>query len=352
MSAEFVAPAPGSLGRLVVRAPNWVGDLVMATPVLHAAALDARFCDVRIVLRGHLADVLADGPLAERIVPLARDADEVRVYRGLAPDAVMLLSNSLGAAWRAFRAAVPVRAGAALSYRRPLLTHAVRPPSSSGRRVPIPTAHLHADVAGLLGVRPKSLAPRLDVRPETAQRAREVLIAAGLRDDEPHFVVCPGAAFGAAKLWPPERFAEAAREIALERGWRAVVTGAPSERALVEDVAQRLGNLAIAPDSSSGGLALLRAWTADARLVLVGDSGPRWFAAAFGVPCVSVMGPNFPELTQSSMERARIVRVEGLECSPCLERRCPLGHHCCMQDLPTAAVVRAARELLAEAAPA
>ena len=84
-----------------------------------------------------------------------------------------------------------------------------------------------------------------------------------------------------------------------------------------------------------------------ARLLLVGDSGPRWYAAAFDVPTVSVMGPNFPELTATSLERARIVRVEGLECSPCLERVCPLGHHRCMRDLGPDRVLAAALELVA-----
>jgi heptosyltransferase-2 len=93
----------------------------------------------------------------------------------------------------------------------------------------------------------------------------------------------------------------------------------------------------------------LKAQVAGARLLLVGDSGPRWVAAAFDVPCVSVMGPNFPELTASSLENCRVVRLEGLECAPCLERICPLEHHRCMRDLPPSQVVAAARELLAGA---
>jgi len=80
--------------------------------------------------------------------------------------------------------------------------------------------------------------------------------------------------------------------------------------------------------------------------LLCGDTGPRWYAAAFDVPCVSVMGPNFPEATASSLELAAIVRVEGLECSPCLRKTCPLGHHRCMRDLAPERAVRAALEVL------
>ena len=85
---------------------------------------------------------------------------------------------------------------------------------------------------------------------------------------------------------------------------------------------------------------------AESKLLLVGDSGPRWYAAAFDVPCVSLMGPNYPELTATSLEHCRVLRVEGLECSPCLRRVCPLGHHRCMRDLAPEHAVRAAEELL------
>ena len=96
----------------------------------------------------------------------------------------------------------------------------------------------------------------------------------------------------------------------------------------------------------------LKAQVRGAELLVVGDSGPRWVAAAFDVPCVSVMGPNFPELTASSLELARIVRVEGLACSPCLQRTCPLKHHRCMTELSVEAVLEAAEDVLARPRPA
>ena len=78
----------------------------------------------------------------------------------------------------------------------------------------------------------------------------------------------------------------------------------------------------------------------------MGDSGPRWYAAAFDVPCVTIMGPNFPELTATSLEHCTVVRSAPLECQPCIQRTCPLGHHRCMQDIPVASVVEAAVERL------
>lgn len=332
--------------RLSIRAPNWVGDVVMATPVLAAAHADARFADVRILVRAHLAPLLADAPWSSRIVPLAKGVDEASVYRDLAPDAVMLLSNSFAAAWRARRGGVRTIAGAALGGRRPLLSHAFVPPSIDGRRAPIPTAHQQRDVAGLFGILVPDLHPRLFVREEIVEREHARLARLGI-DVEAGFVLCcPGAAFGAAKLWPPERFAAALDALWRERGWRGVVTGGPGEEPLLDAVARASTSGAVSLASEPRDLEGLKALCRAARLVLVGDSGPRWCAAAFDVPCVTILGPNFPELTATSLERARVVRVEGLECSPCLERICPLGHHRCMRDLPVERVVDAALELL------
>jgi len=338
---------PGKPTRLVVRAPNWVGDLVMATPVLAAACASARWPDARILVRKHLAGVLADAPWAGQVVALERDADEAARYRELGAGAVLLLSNSFGAAWRAWRSGAPLRAGSALSARRWLLTHAVVPPSRDGRRLPIPTAHLLRDVAGLLDIEVPDLHPRLGVDEARAAALRARLEVLGVARERGYVLCCPGAAFGAAKLWPVERFAAVLDRLHAEYGWSGVVSGGPGEEPLLDAVAQatRHGALSLAREPRD--LESLKELVRGARLLLVGDSGPRWYAAAFDVPCVSVMGPNFPELTASSLELCRVVRVAELECSPCLERVCPLGHHRCLRDLPVEAVVDAAHEVLA-----
>lgn len=337
--------------RLVVRAPNWVGDLVMATPMLQALCASPRFERVDVVLRAHLAPLVADAPWSDRVVPVASSSDERARLADLGPDAVLLLSNSFGAAWRAFRARVPVRIGAALSGRGMLLTHRVVPPSLGGRRVPIPTAHLLRDVTALAGVDTPDLAPTLHVREDLRAAVRDELRAAGLRDGEPYVFCCPGAAFGAAKLWPPARFAAALDEVCADLGARAIVGGGPGEEPLMDAVAEACRSDAISLAKHPRDLERLKAQVAGARLVLVGDSGPRWVAAAFDVPCVSVMGPNFPELTATALERCRVVRLDGLPCAPCLERTCPLGHHRCMEDLPVSAVVGAAQDLLSATEP-
>ncbi len=341
-------PAASQIEHLVVRAPNWVGDLVMATPVLEAALADPRFGRVTIAVRRHLVDVLAEGPGADSVLALASKDEETARLRGTKADAILLLTNSLGAAWRAWRAGIPLRAGAALNRRGLLLTHRVVPPSRLGRRAPIPTAHLHRDVAGLLGILVPSLRPRLHLGDEVRAAARAVLAEAGLDPGEPYVLCAPAAAFGAAKLWPPEHFAAALDALHERRGWRGVITGGPGEEEQIEAVRAACRHSATSLAALPRDLASLKAHVEGARLVLVGDSGPRWYAAAFGVPCVTVMGPNYPQLTASSLERCEVVRLEDLDCSPCARHVCPLEHHACMRDLEPARVVAAAERLLAK----
>lgn len=334
---------------LAIRAPNWVGDLVMATPVLEAAVRSRDFERVSIVVRKHLVPVLDGGPLAAHVHAIESDAAEVELYRALDPGAVLLLTNSFGAAWRAFRAGVRVRAGTALSGRRFLLTHAAVPPTRDGRRLPIPSAHLHRDAAGLLGIVVPDLHPRLYCEGDVARASREMLTRVGIGADD-YVLCCPGAAFGAAKLWPVERFAEILDRLHARCGWRGVVSGGPGEEALIDGVARACTHDAVSLASEPRDLASLKPLVARARLLVVGDSGPRWYAAAFDVPCVSVMGPNFPEVTATSLEFTEIVRQEGLECAPCLQKTCPLGHHRCMVELPPERVFAAALSVIERAA--
>ena len=351
MSAVQRSDPGAGIRHLLVRAPNWVGDLVMATPILEAAVADPRFERVTIAVRAHLAPILEDGPCAPHVLTIESKQQEANALSASGADAALLLTNSFGAAWRSRRAGIPVRAGAALGRRGALLTHRVVPPTRDGRRAPIPTAHLQRDVAGLLGISVPSLHPRLYVSEELRARVAAELEDAGLAAGDPYVLCAPGAAFGAAKLWPPEFHAAVLDAMHARHGWRGVVTGGPGEEPGMRAVVAACKHPVVDLTERTRDLVRLKALVEGARLLLVGDSGPRWYAAAFDVPCVTIMGPNSPELTASSLDRCEVVRLEGLECSPCLERTCPLDHHRCMRELRPERAIAAAERLLASGSP-
>lgn len=332
------------LEHLAIAAPESVGELVIATPMLEAAQRAPHIGRVSVLVRAQLAPLLSGGPLAEHLHPHESSRQEQELLAKLRPDAVVLLATSFGAAWRAKTARVPLRLGVELSARGWLLTHSFVPPTVDGRRHPIPTAHLQRDALGLAGVSVESLHPRLYVADAELEAQRAELRELGLR--EPYALCCPSAALGAAKLWPPERFARALDLLHAERGWRGVVSGAAGEEKVLEAVASASKTGAISLAARPRSLEMLKALVRDAQVLLTGDSGPRWIAAAFDTPCVCVMGPDLPALSASSLELCERVRVE-LECSPCAERTCPLGHQRCMTRIPPERVAAAALRVVA-----
>ncbi len=153
--------------------------------------------------------------------------------------------------------------------------------------------------------------------------------------------VSPGAAYGNAKRWLPERFAEAARSIAASRGAQIAVFGSEAERSLCESVATQAGGTSFA-----GGTTLEQFidLTAACTLFLTNDSGAMHIASAAGVPTVTIFGSTDDTTTGPTGELARVVR-HSVPCSPCLLRECPIDHRC-MTGVSTQRVVSEALQLI------
>ncbi|HEY7411415.1 MAG TPA: lipopolysaccharide heptosyltransferase II [Vicinamibacteria bacterium] len=327
-----MTPSPA---RLLVRAPNWLGDAVLSLAAVR---------DLRASFPAARLEVLAR-PSVAALYGAVAEVDAVRTSAGAradaawargAFDAAVLLPNSFGAAFAAWRAGIPERWGYATDGRRPLLTRAVSVPRGVRGRSQV--YYYRAMLAGLGLTVTDPPRTALACPPEWSGRG------AALLDDGDWIGVNPGAAFGSAKRWLPERFAAAADQVARRAGARTVVLGARAERALGDAVASAMRtearNLCGETDLSelAGVLARLR-------LLLTGDSGPMHVAAALGVPLVAVFGPTDWRETAPVGERHRLVR-EPVHCAPCLLRECPIDHRC-MRRVDADRVATAAFELLA-----
>jgi heptosyltransferase-2 len=164
-----------------------------------------------------------------------------------------------------------------------------------------------------------------DVRLEGAGKNR--LAELGLA--APVIGVSPGAAYGGAKRWLPERFAAAALRIAAEMGGSVAVFGSAGERATADVVANLVAAAGVTVRNLAGETTLRQFidLAAACRVVLTNDSGSMHIASALGVPTVAVFGATDHETTGPSGPLSRVVR-EPVECSPCLLRECPIDHRC------------------------
>ena len=197
--------------------------------------------------------------------------------------------------------------------------------------------------AGIINERPVSDAIHLDGAAEARKAGQGRLGKYGI--EGPVIGLSPGAAYGTAKQWLPDRFAEAAVLIARIRGATVGLFGAASERALCDEIGARIQRDGVKARNFAGETTLgeFIDMAAACSVFLTNDSGPMHIASALGVPTVAVFGATDHEATGPTGEKARVVR-EAVRCSPCLLRNCPIDHRC-MTGVTGARVAETALEL-------
>jgi heptosyltransferase-2 len=333
-----VSAAPS---RVVVLAPNWLGDVVMALPAF--ASFRALWPDSRLAVaaRGSVAPLLS----------LVDGISEVVPVEGLAAgryDVAVLLPNSFHAAWIARRAGIPERWGYRTDLRGMLLTRAVSP------RRAVHHGEYYLALATALGGPPMPLVASLRRDDDATWRAGELLRSHGLADGRRLVVFAPGAAFGSAKRWPPERVGLVAARIAREHAVTPVLVGAAGDRETAAEVdsayraAGGAGYASMIDLTGETDLRTLAGVLSRASAVVSNDSGAMHIAGAVGVPVAGIFGPTNEHRTSPLPHpgHARRAIVAGdAWCRPCELRQCPLDHRC-MRGIPADRVADALRDLL------
>jgi heptosyltransferase-2 len=338
---------------ILVRTTNWVGDAVMSIPALQA--LRERFPDAKITILAMpwVAGLYDREPFCDEILPYTlrrgwRNAGEKLALasdlRKRQFDCAILFPNSFESAAVVWAAGIPVRIGYARDLRSTLLTKATERPKPGA--TPPHQRFYYLELlrrAGILSTYSTTEPIRLHGARAAAQEGRKRFVAAGVY--EPVIGVSPGAAYGGAKRWLPERFAEAAAVLARERQAVIAVFGSKEEFPICEIVREKLEAVGERCLNFAGATVLSEfiELAAACNTFLTNDSGPMHIASALGVPTVAIFGATDDEATGPTGETSRVVR-EPVECSPCLLRECPIDHRC-MQRVEAYRVIAAAREL-------
>lgn len=332
---------------ILVRATNWVGDAVMSLPALRA--LRERFpkAKITILAKPWVADLYRRERFCDETIPYtSRDlAAKWKTARELSAgnfDCAILLQNAFDAAMVAWMARIPERIGYKRDGRGFLLTRAVAVPRAG--EIPLHERFYYLELlrrAGIMEDMPEDASIRLD----GAGAAREAGLARFSKEgfEGPVIGVSPGAAYGSAKRWLPERFAEAASRVAKELGASVAIFGSESEQDVCSAVAAEV-EVPVRNFAGKTTLAEFIDLAAACRAYLTNDSGPMHIASALGVPTVAVFGATNDLTTGPIGSWTRVVR-QKVECSPCLKRECPIDHRC-MTRVEAAQVAQAALELL------
>lgn len=321
--------------KILIRATNWVGDAVMSLPALHAIRERFPGAHIAILAKPWVADLYAREGICDRVISYAAEtlSAKLRIGRELACqgfDCAILLQNAFEAALLVWLARIPARIGYNRDARGFLLTRAIPVPKPG--EIP---AHQRFYYLELL--RRAGIIDTLPDRSPSLVRAKPAASAV--------IGVSPGAAYGTAKRWLPERFAEAAMQLTKERGASIALFGSKSERALCEEVAGLLGGAPVKNYAGETSLAEFIDLASGCELFLTNDSGAMHIASALGIPTIAVFGATDDLATGPTSPLARVIR-EPVECSPCLLRECPIDHRC-MTRVSAGRVVQESLELLA-----
>lgn len=334
------------MGKVLLRLPNWLGDIVMAAPAV--AAIHAAHPETQFIAQTKAPFL----PIARRLpgvvdaIPATKERSPWAVrqsgaaLRALELDGAVIFPRGMRAALPARSARVPVRVGYGGRGRTRLFTHAVE-----GWR-----AYRSAHRTAWFGLLARafgcevSLPRTFEVDADTLHASERLLLAQGRRSDRPLVILEPGASYGAAKCWPAERFGELARRLVLEHGFDVGIVGTEATKPIESRVAAVAGVPLVRTAGKTQDLDLLLGIMSHADLVVSNDTGPMHVAAGVGARVLALFGASDPRVSSPTGSGERRVLYDPEPCSPCFLRTCPIQGHPCLAKI---GVARVEREVLA-----
>jgi lipopolysaccharide heptosyltransferase II len=309
--------------RILIRSSNWLGDSVMSVPAVRAIKAGRPDARVTIAAPENIAPIWKLVPEVDAIIPLSgsRLLSAVQLLRREPSfDVAILFPNSLRAALESWLTAIPRRVGYRGHWRRWLLSQIVPVPRKPGP--PVHHSLRFLRIARECGAAdtPNSARSLAGVR----QSADSLQMAI---DRQPTKIgLCPGAEYGPAKRWLPERFAEAAERIGTQSPVQWMLFGTAGDASAGEQIAAALGNHCVNRIGQTT-LDQLIEELHECRLVLTNDTGTMHLAALLGIRVVAIFGSTEPRLTDP-LGNGHIILRHHVECSPCFLRECPIDFRC------------------------
>ncbi|MDT8427844.1 MAG: lipopolysaccharide heptosyltransferase II [Pseudomonadales bacterium] len=346
-------PALENVTSLVVRCPNWVGDIVMATPVFECLRANFPQATITALVRPYARGILEDSPWFDYIV----DCEDKSLHgmqairqalRPLAPDFGLLLTNTTHS-WLTFRLAGVSRVyGYQRNLRRFFLSGGPLPQREGKAYRPLPMQDYYLELCRYLQLSlPTQPRSTLYIGAELAEKGRQRLQALGIDENRLVIGLNPGASFGSSKCWPAEHFARLAELLQAEFDCHLLLLTGPGEETIADKITELSKANIINTASARIDLAELKPLIQRCQLLITNDTGPRHYAVAFRVPHIVLMGPTNPLYTAANLEDSRVIRKD-LPCIPCHKKVCPLGHHACMREISPEEVLQQALQLLKE----
>ena len=288
--------------KILVRAPNWIGDAVMCEPAVRGLRTLFPESELIMLAKPAIAELFTAHPGLTGVLVYDDKGDHAGLsgkwslagmLRRRHFDLAVLFQNAFEAAFLTWLAGIPRRYGYVTDGRVFFLTEPVAVPSGP---VPVHQVEYYWNLLRPLGLAGGATPPSLLVSSDEDRLADRRLVSAGIDKSDLIIGINPGSTYGSAKRWVPDRFAEVAQRLVqrLEQAEGATVVvailGAKGEESLGQDIAAQIGGRSVVLSGATT-IRELMAVVKRCRLLITNDTGPMHIAAAFGVPVVAVFGP-------------------------------------------------------------
>jgi len=319
--------------RILIRATNWVGDAVMTLPALEAVKENFPSASITVLAKPWVAPIFSKHPAVDRIFTfnkgegaftgLGEMIRTIRLIRKGRFDLAILFQNAFEAALLAYTGGVKYRLGYRTDGRGFLLTHRIMP---SDEVLKIHQSVYYLSILSAMEWEAKSRNPTIHVSQEDKDSADRILGLEGIKERDLLVGLSPGAIFGGAKRWPPERFAEIGDRAVEEWGAKVLIFGSGKEKEICSHVCSSMGHRSLNLCGRTS-LNVVMGLISRCLFFATNDSGLMHIAAALGVPTVAIFGPTDHVATGPLGPKTMIIRHE-IECAPCLKPECPTDHRC------------------------
>lgn len=329
---QQVLPLSFSPGHIIVRMPNWLGDLVMATPILTDLRHHWPKAKITAMCQGILGTVIREDPHIDALFEFKRpngwfdhQGQKALIHRlkEEKADLALLLTNSFSSAYWFWRGNIPHRVGFATHGRSWLLNHPIPfPPQRKNQHLVI----TYKMLLNSLGIPLSSTSPHLYLTSDEQKAAQAKLRMLGVQSSDLLIGMNPGAAYGSAKCWLPERFKQLSQRLLEFPHLKIVFFGDKAGASLVDEICRELPPDRVMNLAAKTSLRELIALMQTCQLFLTNDSGPMHVASALGIPFVALFGSTSDTIT-GPYEGGRVIH-KHVACSPCYRRECPIDFRC------------------------
>ncbi len=309
-----------------------MGDTVLSYPTVQQLKILFPKSHLAILIPGYLVDLWKTFPYVDEIIPFQKQKgigsiwEDVNLSQSLKErnfDLAVILPRSFRSAFHMFLARIPIRIGFQSEGRSLFLTQGIRRTKEvlRGHRV-----HYYQRLIEPLGKIESPPSPKIFLREEDRRWADRVLKDLGIPEGKPLIAMNPGATYGLAKCWYPDRFGKLGKRLVEKWQAKVLLFGKEEERPIVHEILHHLGTKGIDLTGKTG-LLQLAGLLERCTLLVTNDTGTMHVATAVGTPVVALFGST-PPLITGPLGKEHVVVKKDVPCSPCLKRICPTDHQC------------------------